>query len=175
MSISLTPLRPDNERWRLARLELGDDDEDYLDPDTPEYGRSNVIWFAIWNIVCDACSDQLTEDQREHGSSSSGVVISAEQSQSIADAMAEILEGGEAKQYVRAMEDWVAANRPPVTCRSCNGTGRGEPPLMLSDGSCILCRGTGKTPQPGFEQLLCESDIASFVAFAECSGGFRIS
>jgi hypothetical protein len=146
-----------------------------------KYFRNNCwYWRPLWSYVYVQVPEISAEDH-ENGHYNSGYLISDAQAKAIAQRLNELLATGEVAEY----EEKYTANMeslPDEPCKICAGTGIrpngridfGEEWFKHTHG-CNGCSGKGKVRPHETWYPFDVENVREFAAFAEHSGGFRIS
>ena len=120
--------------------------DQHEDENPGNYFRNNVWWWRpLWNYVCVACEDFLTESDMEKGGANDGRNISATKSKRIASRLRKLLKQGDVQSYADEHTQRLA-NIEDEECDLWEGTGyRVEPPNAgAGDDDCNGCGLTGK-------------------------------
>jgi len=136
------------------------------------YFRNNVWWWhPLWEFVCIACDDVLSEEAKHKGTFNEGYQYDAETALIIADRLKEALEGGSVQVYAEQRQAHLDS-LPLETCNLCNGTGVRDDEYV--QGKCNNCDGTGKVKNWDAHYPFDADNVKEFEQFCRLSGGFEI-
>jgi hypothetical protein len=173
----------DEDGWNKWSEMSDEDSKEYFnmkdqheDENPGNYFRNNVWWWRpLWNYVCVACGDFLTEADQEKGGYNDGRNISATKSKRIASRLRRLLKQGDVQSYADEYTKRLA-NIKDEECDLCEGTGyRVEPPNSgAGDVDCNGCGQTGKVKPWVANYPFDVGNVECFAEFCEESGGFTI-
>jgi len=136
------------------------------------YFRNNVwYWHPLWQFVCDACDDFLSEEEQSRGSVNDGYEYDAETALQIADRLKEALEVGFVQKFAEERQARLDS-LPLETCTQCDGTGVRDDEYV--QGKCNGCDGTGKVKNWNTHYPFDVDNVKEFEQFCRLSGGFEI-
>ena len=135
--------------------------------------RNNVWWWRpLWDYVCQACDDVLTEEDCTSGHHNDGHLITEAQCRVIAVRLKEALAEGHVKEYMNSRQTYLD-NLPLETCKHCEGSGERDDQYV--QGECNGCEGVGEVKSYDTHYPFSVENVEEFVGFVSESGGFRIN
>ncbi len=140
------------------------------------YFRNNVWWWRpLWNYVCEACDDILTEKDMTKGSYNDGHKISKAKALKIANRLQEQLDNGDVEAWDSKYQ-LMLQKLPDEDCGVCDGTGYRLKPPKAGAGSipCNGCNETGKRKHFAQSYPFNVKNVEEFAIFAKHSGGFSV-
>ena len=144
----------------------------YREENPGEYFRANVwYWRPIWNFVCAACDDFLSDANIEAGYSNSGDKISKTKSKRIAARLRRLLKDGSVDKY-EAQYAFNQMSAEDEKCELCKGTGKRTD--MEVPSGCNGCSGKGTKRPWSCSYPFSKDNVIEFEKFCEQSGGFTI-
>ncbi len=135
------------------------------------FRNSIWCWRPLWEYVCIACDDVLSEEAKHKGTFNEGYQYDAETALRIADRLKEALESGFVQKFAEERQARLDS-LPLETCGFCDGTGVRDDEYV--QGKCNGCDGTGKVKNWDTHYPFDADNVKKFEQFCRSSGGFEI-
>ena len=173
-TIGQEPTRPetknyDSDEWSV----YWEKQNQYQSDNKGIYFRNNVwSWRPLWDYVCQACDDVLTEEDCTSGHHNDGHLITEAQCEVIARRLKFALDNGLVKEYMDNRQTRLDS-LPLETCKHCEGSGQRDDEHV--QGECNGCEGVGEIKSYDTHYPFSVENVEEFTSFVIGSGGFRIS